>query len=378
MAALSVPTVDPVKNEMLNRYLMSSPFDLEDENDAAEPLESEETEETEESEEIHAMVQESGGILTDFPKIQNSDGTQTYSQEPCCSLIDLEEDSDAAGFSESQLTQESEESQADSEEHYFGQADLDEDYVEAAVLPTTFSRFSRLPQKLRRQIWHFARPDARYIKIRESRWTTGLFSDAPIPAMLHTYQESRKVALTWYDLSFARDPEMGFWDQQTLNSIMENALTNEEPREARIYYDWERDGLFSQCARCTGHRMSCRHAPLSFDFRRIKRLAFEGPLSINPFYKIALCFPAVESIMLIRGRSSIRRKAVLPFEFIPVDQRFEWEGEDLLATCLYTIQNTAPECGAIETIQSVQRMTLLNVNQTELVNQEERSYWPCR
>ncbi|KAJ8070942.1 hypothetical protein OCU04_001300 [Sclerotinia nivalis] len=414
MAVLSVPTVDSVKNEMLDRYLnimaeqrkeltagvlsepqqtqkvverdaiqqnleesLSSHLDLGEETDAVKLSESQESRETEETQAILQMFQESEEILVNSHEIQKPDGTQTNPQEPCCSLIDLEEDSDAVPLSESQLTQESEESQADPEEYCRSFAGL-EDYVEAVVIPTTFLHFSELPQKVRHRIWHFARPEARYIKIRESKWVTGLFSDAPIPAMLHTCQESRKVALTWYDLSFARDPEMGFWDQQTLGTIMENALTNEEPREARIYFDWERDGLYSQCARCTGHRMSCRHAPLSFDFLRIKRLAFEGPLSINPFYKIALCFPAVESIMLIRGRSSIRRKAVLPFEFIPVDEKFEWEGDDLLATCLHTIQNTAPECGAIETIQSVQRMTLLDVNQTELVNREERSYWPCR
>ncbi|APA06060.1 hypothetical protein sscle_01g008300 [Sclerotinia sclerotiorum 1980 UF-70] len=348
----------PMKNEMLDRYLNIRAAQRKELTSGVLSA-TQQTQKVVKSDSTWQNVKESLSSPFDLGEENNA--------VDCCSLIDLEEDSDTVPLSGSQLTQGS-----------LGLADPEEDYIEVAVIPTTFLRFSKLPQKLRHQIWHFTRPEARYIKIRESRWTTGLFSGAPIPAMLHTCQESRKMALIWYDLSFARDPEMCFLDQHTLNTIMENALTNEEPREARIYFDWERDGLYSQCARCTGHRMSCRHAPLSFDFLRIKRLAFEGPLSVNPFYKIALCFPAVESIILIRGRSSIRRKAVLPLEFIYVDKRFEWEDEDLLATCLYTIKNTAPECGAIETIQSVRRMTLLNVNQTELVDRVERSYWPCR
>lgn len=256
----------------------------------------------------------------------------------------------------------------------WGLSDLKED----SAPPRTLLYFSELPRKVRRQIWNFARPEARYIKIRESKWSAVLYSDAPIPSLLHTCQESRKEALKWYDLSFARDPEMGFWDQKTLNELMDNAITEGQRAQPRIYFDWERDGIYSQCARCNGHRMSCRHAPLSFDWLRVKRLAYEGPLSINPFYKLTLCYPAVDSIILIRGRSAVRRTAVSPSEFMPVNEKFEWEGDDLLATCLETIQNTDPECDALETITSVQRMTLMDVNQTEVVDRMESSHWPCR
>ncbi|KAF7960197.1 hypothetical protein EAE96_001795 [Botrytis aclada] len=266
------------------------------------------------------------------------------------------------------------EAHLEDDDQLWGFSDLEVDCAPPRILPY----FSALPGKVRRQIWQFARPDARYIKIRESKWSAALYSDAQIPALLRTCQESRKVALTWYDLSFARDPEMGFWDQNTLNKLMDKALTEGERAQPRIFFDWERDGIYSQCARCNGHRMSCRHAPLSFDWLRVKRLAYEGPLSINPFYKLTLCYPAVESIMLIRGRSAVRRTAVSPSEFIPVDEKFEWEGDDLLATCLETIQNTDLECDALDTITSVQRMTLMDVNQTGVVDRTESSYWPCR
>ncbi|ESZ91872.1 hypothetical protein SBOR_7737 [Sclerotinia borealis F-4128] len=284
---------------------------------------------------------------------------------------------EASAVFATQDTGKSQDTQTTYEETWSSILDLEEDYTTNAVIPNDFLRFSELPCKVRRRIWYHARPEARYIKIRESRWGDTLFSNAPIPSMLQTCRESRKIALRWYDLSFARNPEMGFWDRVNLKKTMEDVLT-QEPRRAMIYFDWERDGVYSQCARCNGHRMSCRHAPLSFDFLRVKRLAFEGPLSVKPFYKIALCFPAVESIMLIRGRSTIRRKAVSPLEFIPVDKKFEWEGEDLLMTCLETIQKTAPGCDAIESIKSVQRMTLLDVKQTEVVDREGRRTWPCR
>ncbi|CCD48343.1 hypothetical protein BofuT4_P107270.1 [Botrytis cinerea T4] len=337
--------------------------------------------------------EESGLIDLSSPqKFKEPKEREAYHEESRSALLDLiEVVSDAAelpspekgqeidGNQEAKYNQgtaENEESEENLEDdaQWWGLSDLEEDFAPPRILPY----FSELPGKLRRQIWNFARPEARYIKLRESKWSAALYSDAPIPALLHTCQESRNSALRWYDLSFARDPEMGFWDQKTLNEIMDNALTEGQRAKPRIYFDWERDGIYSQCARCNGHRMSCRHAPLSFDWLRVKQLAYEGPLSINPFYKLTLCYPAVESIMLIRGRSAVRRTAISPSEFIPVDERFEWEGDDLLATCFETIQNTDPECDALETITSVQRMTLMDVNQTEVVDRVESSYWPCR
>ncbi|TGO84299.1 hypothetical protein BPOR_0523g00080 [Botrytis porri] len=339
------------------------------------------------------LQEEFGLINLSSPQKPNEpEGNQADHEETSSALFDLEEVvSDATALSSPQKAQKTgriqeaeynehtkgtEESETDPEDddQWWGLPDLEEDSSPPRVLPY----FSELPGKLRRQIWNLARPEARYIKIRESKWSAVLYSDAPIPALLHTCQKSRQEALKWYNLSFARDLEMGFWDQQTLNELMDKALTEGQRAQPRIYFDWERDGIYSQCARCNGHRMSCRHAPLSFDWLRVKRLAYEGPLSINPFYKLTLCYPAVERIILIRGRSVIRRTAVSPSEFILVNEKFEWEGDDLLATCLETLQNTDPECDALETITSVQRMTLMDVNQTEVVNRTESSYWPCR
>ncbi|TGO25482.1 hypothetical protein BPAE_0079g00290 [Botrytis paeoniae] len=322
-------------------------------------------------EEIQADHEETSSVLFDLEEVV-SDATALSSPQKA-------QETDAIQEAEyNQDTEGTEESEADPKDDgqckRWGLSDLEEDYMPLRILPS----FSELPGKVRRQIWNFARPEARYIKIRESKWSAALYSDAQIPALLHTCQESRKLALKWYDLTFARDPEMGFWDQKTLNELMDNALTKGQRAQPRIYFDWERDGIYSQCARCNGQRMSCRHAPLSFDWLRVNRLVYEGPLSINPFYKLTLCYPAVESIMLIRGRSAVRRTAVSPSEFIPVIEKFEWEGDDLLATCLETLQNTDPGCDALETITSVQRMTLMDVNQTEVVDQTESSYWPCR
>ncbi|KAF5875848.1 uncharacterized protein Bfra_002244 [Botrytis fragariae] len=357
-----------------------------------------------ETEKLQASLQRPSSSLLDFQeesglvdlsppqRLREPEESQADHEETSSALFDLEEVvSDETALSSPQKAQETdaiqeaeynqdtegtEESEADHEDddQWWGLSHLEEDHTPLRMLPS----LSELPGKVRRQIWNFARPEARYIKIRESKWSAALCSDAPIPALLHTCQESRKVALKWYDLSFARDPEMGFWDQKTLNELMNNALTKGQRAQARIYFDWERDGIYSQCARCNAHRMSCRHAPLSFDWLRVKRLAYGGPLSINPFYKLTLCYPAVESIMLIHGRSAVRRTAVSPSEFIPVIEKFEWEGDDLLATCLETLQNTGPECDALETITSVQRMTLMDVNQTKVVDRTESSYWPCR
>ncbi|KAF7922350.1 uncharacterized protein EAE97_011092 [Botrytis byssoidea] len=339
-------------------------------------------------------LQEEPGLidLSSPQRLSQPEGSLEYHEKTSSILFDLEDGvSDATALSSPQKAQETngvqeiefnqdtegtEESEVNPGEdgQWWGISDLKEDFAPPRVL----LRFSELPGKVRRQIWNFARPEARYIKIRESKWSAALYSDASIPFLLHTCQESRKEAVRWYDLSFARDPETGFWDQRTLNELMDNAITEGQRAQPRISFDWERDGIYSQCARCNGHRMSCRHAPLSFDWLRVKQLAYEGPLSINPFYKLTLCYPAVESIILIRGRSAVRRTAVSPSDFIPVNEKFEWEGDDLLATCLETVQNTDPECDALETITSVQRMTLMDVKQTEVVDRTESSYWPCR
>ncbi|TGO14275.1 hypothetical protein BTUL_0055g00240 [Botrytis tulipae] len=317
----------------------------------------------------HTLTFQAGSILFDL-----EDGVSDAT-----ALSSPQKSQETDGIQEAEFNRDTErtgESEVDpgEDDQWWGISDLKED----SAPPRILLRFSELPGKVRRQIWNFARPEARYIKIRESKWSAALYSDAPIPSLLHTCQESRKEAMKWYDLSFARDPEMGFWDQRTLNELMDNAITEGQRAQPRIYFDWEHDGIYSQCARCNGHRMSCRHAPLSFDWLRVKRLAYEGPLSINPFYKLTLCYPAVESIILIHGRSAVRRTAVSPSEFIPVNEKFEWEGDDLLATCLETVQNTDPECDALETITSVQRMTLMDVKQTEVVDRTQSSYWPCR
>ncbi|KAF7885206.1 hypothetical protein EAF00_011024 [Botryotinia globosa] len=210
------------------------------------------------------LHEESGLIDLSSPqRLEEPEGSLEYHEETSSVLFDLEGISYATALSSPQKAQEIDgiqeaecnqdtedtgESEEDPEEddQWWGISDLKED----SAPPRILLRFSELPGKVRRQIWNFVRPEARYIKIRESKWSAAFYSDAPIPSLLHTCQESRKEAMKWYDLSFARDPEMGFWDQRTLNGLMDNAITEGQRAQPRIYFDWERDGRYSQCARC--------------------------------------------------------------------------------------------------------------------------------
>lgn len=206
-----------------------------------------------------------------------------------------------------------------------------------------------------------------------------LYSEASVPSMLHACTESRKVALKWYKLSFVKSDETINLNLDGFAQTLDDDLFGEQTTAtARIYFDWERDGLYSQCANCNGIGTTCGHFPLSFDQRRIKRLVYEGPLSMDPFYRIGLIFTHVEDIILVRGHSMVPRKAVVSADFFPVQERFQWEGDDLLASCLQTIQNKLPGCPAIDTITSVRRATLLDVDETEFEQQNELGYWPCR
>ncbi|KAB8304028.1 hypothetical protein EYC80_005375 [Monilinia laxa] len=44
--------------------------------------------------------------------------------------------------------------------------ELSENYPETPIIPIEFTRFSELHEKARCKIWHFARPEARHVKIQ--------------------------------------------------------------------------------------------------------------------------------------------------------------------------------------------------------------------
>ena len=86
---------------------------------------------------------------------------------------------------------------------------------------STFHGFPCLPTEIRLQIWEAARPEPRFIAL-ELEPERGIFSVAKVPNLLHVNQESREVALKWYELAF-----VGGID-----------------RKPRTYFDWAADGLW--------------------------------------------------------------------------------------------------------------------------------------
>lgn len=68
----------------------------------------------------------------------------------------------------------------------------------------TFNLFPDFPIELRRSIWKFA-AGPRVVEIIYNQFTGCYESTTAIPAILHTTQESREVALECYDLCFSTD-----------------------------------------------------------------------------------------------------------------------------------------------------------------------------
>jgi len=141
---------------------------------------------------------------------------------------------------------------------------------------TTFSPFCKLPAEIQLDIWEAARPDPRFLKLYcihcSRHWlpSNGAFcpnkthhvrSRAPVPALLHACSDSRKVALKWYKLSFG------------------NALAWIPPA---VYFDWERDGLYTKCNGVHTHGRRCLHDAFYAYFQEedeanLKRIALYLP-----------------------------------------------------------------------------------------------------
>lgn len=166
--------------------------------------------------------------------------------------------------------------------------------------PTTFLS---LPAKLRQKIWNLAIQRPRIIELTTST-TYSTVSRAPVPALLHTCQESRAIALQHYTISFATPAT-----------------------SPKVYFDFRNDWVYTRCAGCLG--TGCSHKlTLTADHLKVRHLIFEGPMSFNPFPKIVRFYPRLESLILVGGRSAVPRGEINEAEIIPVDWQFDWASED--------------------------------------------------
>jgi len=119
---------------------------------------------------------------------------------------------------------------------------------------STFTLFGDLPPELQLLIWEAARPAPRFIILQgrpqnpsRSRWDDqDIYSNAKVPALLHTCRNSRRIALKWYRLSFG-NPTF----------------------PPRVYFDWEEDCLHARCRNCPTIN-ECKYIHLVFSLLEVE------------------------------------------------------------------------------------------------------------
>ena len=199
--------------------------------------------------------------------------------------------------------------------------------------PTTFTCFGRLPTELRLQIWKYARPDPRVVRVSRSKNSLDIpdwlkdrtnpiievpdktiidhfcrinYSKTPIPAMLHACTESRQVALGWYKLDF-----------QSINA------------KPRVYFDFDADYLYIGCDECTDYSW-CDDCAGGFH-DAVKRLLVRWPASYGtPFVRLNRYFRGVKEILLFDPSTDPLKLEVQLSHLEKTTRPFNWnEGKAL-------------------------------------------------
>jgi hypothetical protein len=169
--------------------------------------------------------------------------------------------------------------------------------------------FSTLPTELRLIIWNLARPDPRIVRIRKSNRSSGTYSRAAIPNLLHVCQESRQVALEWYQLSFGSGRPEAYTSTTltSLDGISKTVMIRNSFASPRTYFDFSRDVLFAGCEGCGNYyTVGCSRCEWTIhrdDRKKVSKLLIqygqesESELR-NPFGCASDWFPEARDIMI--------------------------------------------------------------------------------
>ena len=192
------------------------------------------------------------------------------------------------------------------QEQSLDESNLTNDYGQGFVSPfyrtqqnlDNFQLFPRLPTELRLLIWEFARPEGRIIKMRVRR-NRNLYSRAPVPNLLHTNQESRKLALKWYELTF----------------------------EAQIYFDWSVDAIWMK-----DKDLYCNNGAYVIikeeDASKVRRCVYEIPYYAPENYPKLIW--DLEFYLLYTHNSFPNIKEIMISEEIPASSIEELKESDLV------------------------------------------------
>jgi hypothetical protein len=123
---------------------------------------------------------------------------------------------------------------------FFNHTDL---YSGTKSTAIRFGAFSRLPPELRLMIWESARPDPRIVRLLKSKYSSTLYSETPIPGMLHATRESRTIAPKWYQLGFPMRYvrlSLADWTRPDKMDLI----------KPNTYFDFTNDVLYIGCESC--------------------------------------------------------------------------------------------------------------------------------
>ncbi|KAH8684515.1 hypothetical protein BGZ60DRAFT_355066, partial [Tricladium varicosporioides] len=110
--------------------------------------------------------------------------------------------------------------------------------------PDSFHLFLRLPKELRNRIWKFAAFEPRLLNIRAfppaSVEIQYFFSSDPVPAILHTCQESRTEVLVFYTKAFSTGTTLRYiWTNFNVDTIkIEDHHLSKVNQEERARIRW--------------------------------------------------------------------------------------------------------------------------------------------
>lgn len=174
-----------------------------------------------------------------------------------------------------------------------------------SIPATSFVKFGKLPGELRNKIWGFCR-FPRYNMLQQASNSQAIYSDASVPALLHTCRESRTLALGWYELSFPHQPRSMF--EKDPSEVLAPAQT---------YFDWENGGLYSpglrfgcpevgtSSSRChVNWPSNCSHLiPGPAERARVKKMVLEIPSDklkrFDQYWMLAIAFRNLEECIML-------------------------------------------------------------------------------
>ncbi|PMD29573.1 hypothetical protein L207DRAFT_642331 [Hyaloscypha variabilis F] len=177
-----------------------------------------------------------------------------------------------------------------------------------------FALFPKLPPELRRIVWDLARPSPRVIKLFHTKVNDVdiLYSTAKVPSLLHTCQESRRVAKSWYELSLGYKSNFG------------------KKHAAHVYFDYSRDFLYSPLPDLEDERSYARSIAYPRDVyylerTRVKKVVQEIPRIWEQFDLLSIYFPSAVEALLVDTEDGMFHGAADQPEFIVTGDAFPWQ-----------------------------------------------------